>query len=74
LNAGATLESSLVWSPKSFVPRSAEMGLSVDVFGQAVNFFEVLLIFVKCRPSKFRNIDRKQMFVDVLRNFSAKQV
>nr|XP_002124291.1 uncharacterized protein LOC100186072 [Ciona intestinalis] len=41
LNAGATLESSLVWSPKSFMPRSANLNFTVDVFGQAVNLFEV---------------------------------
>lgn len=41
LNAGATVESSLVWSPKSFVPRSAAVNVTVDIFGQAVNLFEV---------------------------------
>ena len=47
LNAGATVESSVVWSPKSFVPRSADLGLSVNLFGQAVNLFEVCLVNVK---------------------------
>lgn len=36
-----TGEGSLVWSPKSFVPRSANLNLTVDVFGQAVNLFEI---------------------------------
>ncbi|CAK8688943.1 unnamed protein product [Clavelina lepadiformis] len=41
LNSGATVESSVVWSPKSFVPRSADLDLNVDVFGQAVNLLEM---------------------------------
>jgi len=41
MNAGATVDSSVVWSPKSFVPRSANLDLTLDVFGQAVNLFEV---------------------------------
>lgn len=40
MNAGATVESSVVWSPKSFVPRSGSVDLTLDVFGQAVNLFE----------------------------------
>ena len=41
LNTGATVESNLVWSPKSFVPRSATVNLTVDMFGQSVNLMEV---------------------------------
>jgi len=41
LNAGAKVESNLIWSPKSFVPRSAMVNLTVDMFGQSVNFMEV---------------------------------
>nr|CAB3262975.1 uncharacterized protein LOC100186072 [Phallusia mammillata] len=41
LNAGATVESSVVWSPKSFVPRSGSLDMTLDVFGQAVNLFEI---------------------------------
>ncbi|XP_039263293.2 uncharacterized protein LOC120339267 [Styela clava] len=39
-NSGATADASLVWSPKSFIPRSASVNLTVDVFGQAINLFE----------------------------------
>jgi hypothetical protein len=41
LNTGATLESNLIWSSKSFIPRSAMVNLTVDLFGQSVNLFEV---------------------------------
>jgi hypothetical protein len=41
LNAGAKVESNLIWSPKSFVPRSAMLNLTVDLFGHSVNFLEV---------------------------------
>jgi hypothetical protein len=41
LNSGAMLESNLVWSHKSFVPRSASVNLTVDIFGQSVNLMEL---------------------------------
>jgi len=41
LNAGAKVESNVIWSPKSFVPRSAMFNLTVDIFGQSVNFVEL---------------------------------
>jgi len=41
LNVGASLESNLIWSTDSFVPRSAMVNLTVDVFGQSVNLLEV---------------------------------
>jgi hypothetical protein len=41
LNAGANLESNLIWSANSFVPRSAMVNLTVDMFGQSVNLLEV---------------------------------
>ncbi|XP_052061384.1 apolipophorins-like [Mytilus californianus] len=41
MNAGAGLESNLVWSQKSFVPRSAMVNLTVDLFGHSVNLFEL---------------------------------
>lgn len=40
LNTGAMVESNLIWSPKSFVPRSANLNLTVDLFGQSMNLFE----------------------------------
>ena len=41
INTGAKLESNVVWSRKSFVPRSAMMNLTVDLFGHSVNLLEV---------------------------------
>jgi hypothetical protein len=41
LNVGANLESNLIWSASSFVPRSAMVNLTVDMFGQSVNLLEV---------------------------------
>ena len=41
LNMGGSLESNLIWSEKSFVPRSAMVNITVDMFGQSVNLVEV---------------------------------
>ncbi len=41
LNSGASIDSNLIWSTKSFVPRSASANLTVDIFGQAINLVEV---------------------------------
>lgn len=41
LNLGAKMESNVIWSPKSFVPRSAMANLTVDLFGKSINFLEV---------------------------------
>lgn len=41
LNVGATVESNLIWSGQSFVPRSASLNLTVDMFGQSVNLVEL---------------------------------
>jgi hypothetical protein len=41
MNAGAEIESNIVWSQKSFVPRSAMVNLTVDLFGHSVNLFEI---------------------------------
>jgi hypothetical protein len=41
LNVGGTVESNLIWSGQSFVPRSASLNLTVDMFGRSVNLFEV---------------------------------
>ena len=41
LNSGGSMESNLIWSTKSFVPRSASVNLTVDIFGQAINLVEV---------------------------------
>ena len=41
LNSGVTAEGDLIWSSKSFIPRSAMVNLTVDLFGNAVNLFEI---------------------------------
>nr|CAB3262976.1 uncharacterized protein LOC100186072 [Phallusia mammillata] len=41
LNIGAALDGDLVWSTKSFIPRSARLNLTVDLFGGAFNLLEV---------------------------------
>ena len=40
-NTGAKVDGNLVWSQSSFVPRSANLNLTVDVFGNSVNLLEV---------------------------------
>ena len=41
LNAGAAVESNIIFSSKSWIPRSASMDLTIDMFGQSVNLVEV---------------------------------
>lgn len=41
LNAGAKMESNLVWSQKSFLPRSATLNMTMDLFGKSFNFLEL---------------------------------
>ena len=41
LNTGAKVEGDLIWSQKSFLPRSAMLNLTVDLFGHSVNFLEL---------------------------------
>lgn len=41
LNAGAKLESNLIWSQRSFLPRSATLNMTLDLFGKSFNFLEV---------------------------------
>ncbi|XP_052775371.1 uncharacterized protein LOC128213563 isoform X2 [Mya arenaria] len=40
-NTGAKVEGDLIWSQKSFVPRSAAVNLTFDLFGHSVNLFEL---------------------------------
>lgn len=40
LNTGAKFEGDLIWSMKSFIPRSAMMNFTFDLFGHSVNLFE----------------------------------
>ncbi|XP_074643894.1 uncharacterized protein LOC141900764 [Tubulanus polymorphus] len=41
LNAGAKVESNVVFTPKSYIPRSAMLNLTFDLFGESVNLLEV---------------------------------
>jgi len=41
LNTGAKVESNVVFSPKSYIPRSAMLNLTFDLFGESVNLLEV---------------------------------
>ena len=41
LNVGASVESNLIFSTKSWIPRSASVDLTVDMFGQSVNLIEM---------------------------------
>lgn len=40
-NMGGMLDSNLIWSPESFVPRSVSANLSVELFGHSVNLLEI---------------------------------
>ena len=41
INTGASVESNLIWSTKSFIPRSATVNLTLDIFGESVNLMEI---------------------------------
>ena len=41
INTGATAEGDLIWSSKSFIPRSGMFNMTVDLFGNAINLFEI---------------------------------
>jgi len=41
INTGATVESDLIWSTKSFIPRAGMFNFTVDLFGNAINLFEI---------------------------------
>ncbi|KAK4294432.1 hypothetical protein Pmani_032938 [Petrolisthes manimaculis] len=41
LNAGASVDSNVIFSSKSYLPRSAMFNLTLDLFGESVNLFEV---------------------------------
>uniref|UniRef100_A0A131YSR5 Vitellogenin B n=1 Tax=Rhipicephalus appendiculatus TaxID=34631 RepID=A0A131YSR5_RHIAP len=40
-NVGGTAEGNVVYSPKSFIPRSINLNLTVDLFSHSINIFEV---------------------------------
>ncbi|XP_052833276.1 uncharacterized protein LOC106873345 isoform X2 [Octopus bimaculoides] len=41
LDVGAKLDSNVIFSSKSFIPRSTNLNITVHLFGRAVNFLEV---------------------------------
>ncbi|CAG9816912.1 unnamed protein product [Phaedon cochleariae] len=40
-NMGGNYEGNVIFSPSSYIPRSAMLNLTIDLFGEAVNIFEV---------------------------------
>ena len=41
LSAGVAVDSNLIWSSQSFVPRAGMVNLTIDLFGQSVNLLEL---------------------------------
>lgn len=41
MNAGATVDGSIIFSPESYIPRSGALNFTFDLFGQAINLLEV---------------------------------
>ncbi|ELU16129.1 hypothetical protein CAPTEDRAFT_33454, partial [Capitella teleta] len=40
LNMGGSVESNVIFSEKSYIPRSGMLNLTAELFGQSINFFE----------------------------------
>ncbi|KAL0271734.1 UNVERIFIED_CONTAM: hypothetical protein PYX00_008731 [Menopon gallinae] len=40
-NVGGNIESNIIFSPKSYIPRSGSLNMTVDLFGESVNIFEL---------------------------------
>ncbi len=57
-NAGWDIDTNIIYAPKSFIPRSASMNLTLDLFGQSVNLFEVRTtqIFIYENESKYFSV------------------
>lgn len=43
---GANYESNVIFSPSSYVPKSAMLNLTVDLFGESINLLEVSAPFL----------------------------
>ncbi|XP_054278128.1 uncharacterized protein LOC128996709 [Macrosteles quadrilineatus] len=41
LNSGVTVDSNIIFSTQSYLPRSANLNLTLDLFGETINMFEV---------------------------------
>lgn len=55
----ASLESNIVFSPNSYLPRSASLNLTVDIFGQSVNLLEACYRF----KNNYRLLKRLKSFL-----------
>jgi len=44
INVGANAESNIIYSQRSFLPRSVSLNVTTDIFGQSVNLFEVSIL------------------------------
>ncbi|XP_046620371.1 uncharacterized protein LOC124305239 [Neodiprion virginianus] len=44
-NVGANYQTNLIFSPKSYIPRTATINATVDVLGESINMFEVAIRF-----------------------------
>ncbi|XP_046746375.1 uncharacterized protein LOC124411334 [Diprion similis] len=44
-NIGATYETNVIFSPMSYIPRTATVNATVDVLGESINMFEVAIRF-----------------------------
>lgn len=45
--AAIGLESNIIFSQQSYLPRTASLNLTVDIFGQSINIFEVVFLELK---------------------------
>lgn len=61
-NAGWDIDTNIVYAPKSFIPRSASMNLTLDLFGQSVNLLEVNLM---CLSQYFRDMYTTLNFMNI---------
>lgn len=41
LNSGLTFDSNIIFTPESYLPRSAMVNLTIDLFGESLNLFEI---------------------------------
>ena len=44
LNIGSTVESNVIFSQRSFLPRAVSLNLTTELFGHALNLFEVCML------------------------------
>ena len=41
MKSAAGVESNVIFSPESYIPRSVSLNLTIDAFGQSINLFEM---------------------------------